>query len=121
MLIADDHTEMNEMLVETLNQHFPLASVKAANDGVEACELLGSFQPQVMIMDKIMPNMDGLAMIKFITKEDHYKDSLIIVLTGLDDKDPKVQEIRELGVSDIFQKHPVLVFPAFSPCFGEGR
>ncbi len=102
VLIVDDHTEMSEILKETLIRQLPLVSVKIANDGVEACELLGSLHPNVIITDIVMPNMDGIAMIKFIKKDERYKDSLIVVLSDLDDTDPKIQEIQELGVSDIY-------------------
>ena len=105
ILIVDDQAKTNMILPETLEHHFPLISVKVAKDGVEACEFLGSFHPQVIITDIVMPNMDGIAMIKFIKKDERYKDTQIIVLTGMNDTDKEIKELRDLEVTDIFYKH----------------
>ena len=104
ILIVDDNSKMSEMLLELLQQHLPFAVFKTANDGIEACEHLGSFHPQVIITDLAMPNMDGLAVLKFIKKDERYKDTQIIVMTGLKHDDSKFVEVEKLGVLSIFHK-----------------
>ena len=79
ILIADDHGVMRTGLRLQLQQHEGFEVVGEANDGREALKAAEQLTPDVIIMDMLMPEMDGLEATKLITN--HYPDIQVIVLT----------------------------------------
>jgi len=61
VLIADDHSVVREGLRVFLQRDPELAVVGAAADGAEAVELARQLRPDVVLMDLLMPVMDGVA------------------------------------------------------------
>src|SRR5438128_8462548 len=61
VLIADDHSVVREGLRVFLQRDPELAVVGAAADGAEAVELARELRPDVVLMDLLMPVMDGIA------------------------------------------------------------
>jgi CheY-like chemotaxis protein/HPt (histidine-containing phosphotransfer) domain-containing protein len=104
ILIAEDDSSMLNTLTMAIHAAFPHANIKETSDGIEACTLLGSFMPNVLLTDIVMPNADGAAIIRHIRKEKRYQNTHIIVITGLDEKSEEVLNIRSLGVDTIIFK-----------------
>jgi HPt (histidine-containing phosphotransfer) domain-containing protein len=65
---------------------------------------LGSYLPQLLITDLMMPQMDGLTLIRFMKKEKRYSKIKTIVLTSIDNDDQRMTEFKELGVDKILSK-----------------
>ncbi len=81
ILVVDDDDDVRVGLVRALSLQDGL-EVTAARDGFEAGFFFGVFRPQLVILDMVMPGMDGLdvcARIRHFSDEDGVK---IIVLTG---------------------------------------
>ena len=81
IIIADDHPVVREgikLLIET-NDNWKL--IGEANDGVELLELLNQKKPDIVIVDLLMPRMDGFEALKEIQK--HHPDIKPIVLSGI--------------------------------------
>ena len=57
MLIAEDNPDITRLLHLALRKHF---KVVAASNGGQAFELLERFQPQLVITDLMMPEVDGM-------------------------------------------------------------
>jgi NarL family two-component system response regulator LiaR len=66
VLIADDHSVVREGLRMFLGRDPELAVVGEASDGAEAVELSQQLRPDVVLMDLLMPVMDGIAAISVI-------------------------------------------------------
>ena len=66
VLIADDHSVVREGLRMFLGRDPELAVVGEASDGAEAVELSQQLRPDVVLMDLLMPVMDGVAAISAI-------------------------------------------------------
>lgn len=60
IFIADDHIIVREGLKALINTQSDLEVIGEANDGQEAVQLAAKLQPDVVIMDVSMPNMNGL-------------------------------------------------------------
>lgn len=60
VVIADDHHLVRQGIVRLLESAGDLEVVGEANDGQEAIDLVNSLQPDVMVLDITMPNVDGL-------------------------------------------------------------
>ena len=75
ILIADDNPEFAETLVEHLSVQKDMEVIGVARDGKEACEKVTSLKPDVLLLDVIMPYLDGLG---FASKIEIEKDEINI-------------------------------------------
>jgi two-component system, NarL family, response regulator LiaR len=80
VLLADEH----DFVISSLQLAFDMVNnielVGRAENGIEAVELAGELLPDVILMDIIMPEMDGLAATRIIREK--YPQIKIIVLTA---------------------------------------
>jgi NarL family two-component system response regulator LiaR len=86
ILIADDHAVVREGLRALIEAKPDMELVGEAEDGVEAVLLARSLKPDVILLDLLMPRMDGIEAIGEIKKEN--PNARILVLTSFagDDK-----------------------------------
>ena len=98
ILIADDEPSIRRILETRLKLigH----AVKAAENGAKAMELFRSFQPDLVILDVMMPVLDGFAVTKQIREE---SDLPIILLTALSDVADRITGLQ-LGADDYMVK-----------------
>ncbi|MGA2439402.1 MAG: response regulator [Tepidisphaeraceae bacterium] len=75
-----------------------------ASSGKEAYATLYSRKPDLVLLDLMMPEMDGIQLLRMIRRHPQWEGIPIIVLTGLRDSDKLVARARELGVEDIVPK-----------------
>jgi NarL family two-component system response regulator LiaR len=83
VLIADDHPLVRNgirLLFETVND---VELVAEAENGAEAVEMAREFRPDIILLDLVMPKMDGLEALGRIMEED--PDAHILVVTSFDD------------------------------------
>ena len=85
VLIADDQTLMRDGLKTLLDLEENIEVVALAKDGVEALALCAVTDPQVVLMDIRMPNMDGVECTKLI--KETYPNIVVLILTTFDDED----------------------------------
>ncbi|MEW6695752.1 MAG: sporulation transcription factor Spo0A [Bacillota bacterium] len=67
VLIADDNREFCELLKEFINQQDDFILVGIANNGLEALEIINQQAPDVMVLDIIMPHLDGIGVLEKIS------------------------------------------------------
>ncbi len=77
--------------------------VTCATNGVEAIKYLEEDLPDLVLLDMVMPYMDGIEVLEKIQKKEEWKNLKIIMLTNLSEKD-RVNEILERGVNDYIIK-----------------
>jgi NarL family two-component system response regulator LiaR len=94
ILIADDHGIVRQGLRMYLQLDPQLEVVGEASNGREALDLTGTLLPDVVLMDILMPVMDGLVATTSIRKQ--YPDTEIIVLTSVLD-DTTIQQVIRAG------------------------
>jgi DNA-binding NarL/FixJ family response regulator len=83
VLIADDHVVVREGLAAILSGQPDMELVGQAQDGVEAVLLAEELAPDVILLDMVMPEQDGLAAIRRIVDESPH--ARILVLTSFAD------------------------------------
>jgi NarL family two-component system response regulator LiaR len=81
VLIADDHAVVREGLRMFLGRDPELSVVGEASDGAQAIELARQLRPEVVLMDLLMPVMDGIAAIATIRTE--LPETEVIALTSV--------------------------------------
>ncbi|MED3476393.1 response regulator transcription factor [Bacillus thuringiensis] len=84
VLLVDDHTVVLKGLAFFLSTQKDLELVGEANNGKEALVKVGETNPDVILMDLYMPEMDGVEATAYIKKE--YPNVKVIVLTSFSDQ-----------------------------------
>lgn len=101
ILIVDDEKDLVELLSEKLEQAG--FKVLTAHDGQEGLNVALREKPDLILLDIIMPTMDGLTMLKKLREDEWGKNAEAVLLTVLDD--PKtLSEAMEMGSYEYFVK-----------------
>jgi NarL family two-component system response regulator LiaR len=105
VLIADDHYMVREGLKVFLSAQEDLEVVGEATDGAEAVERCRQLQPDVVLMDVLMPVMDGAEATAAIKEE--WPETQVIVLTSFVDE-KLVESVLDAGAISYLLKdtHP---------------
>jgi two-component system nitrate/nitrite response regulator NarL len=101
ILIADDHPIVRDGLRKLLALEDDLEVVGEANDGCEVLDRVQELDPDVLLLDLRMPNLDGLSALQ--TLQQTNKRTKVIILTASEDKNEFVQAMK-LGCSGIVLK-----------------
>jgi len=103
LIVDDDHT-IRAMLIEALTLHRdrPYLIEEAAN-GIEATIKLGTYRPDLLILDIFMPEMDGLEVCRIIKNEAELSDMKVIISTGYP-QHPKLDEMAKMGFTNVIYK-----------------
>lgn len=80
--IIDDNKELVHIMADYLNEQNNIEVIGTAYNGMEGLDLLQEMQPDIVILDLIMPHMDGLTVLKQIRKEQELKGTQFIMLTA---------------------------------------
>jgi two-component system, NarL family, response regulator LiaR len=92
ILIADDHAIVREGLRALLATEPDLELVGEATDGIQAVTKARALKPDVILLDLMMPRMDGVEAITEIKKD--WQEAHIIVLTSFSDDEKVFSAIR---------------------------
>lgn len=96
VLIADDNVEFCRMLHEYLEQSGDMTVRGIAKDGIETLKMVEEVEPDVIVLDVIMPNLDGIGVLERLSLRQPDKRPIVIALTAIG-KDIFVQKALELG------------------------
>lgn len=94
VLIADDHPIFRQGVRHLIEQHDSLSIVAEANDGQSAIQLIRLHQPDLVILDLFMPNIDGLGVLEW-TRENHPQAACVILTMQTDAE--LIERAIELG------------------------
>jgi NarL family two-component system response regulator LiaR len=86
ILIADDHAIVREGMNHLIEGRPDLEIVAEAADGAEAVLMAQRRQPDVILMDLVMPRLDGIAAIKAIKRDNPAARILVLTSFAEDDK-----------------------------------
>ena len=101
VLIVDDDPTARETLVAMLEGEG--YDLHLAMDGIQALRMLKRLQPDLILLDVMMPAMDGFEVCRRIRATDQLAEVPIILLTALDDRDSLLRGI-ESGADDFLTK-----------------
>ena len=101
ILLADDHLLFAESLMALLSEDDRVEVVGIAQNGAQAVELAVELEPDVILMDLMMPMMDGLEATRRIRKQG--LKSQVLILTGTD-APMSSEEAAKAGASGYLRK-----------------
>lgn len=115
ILVVDDDM-LNRVLVSTCLEEQGHTS-EMAEDGVEALEKLAENRYDLVLLDVLMPRMDGYAVLERIKNTGGWRDLPVIMISALDEMDSVVKCI-EMGAEDYLPKpfDPVLLHARVGAC-----
>src|SRR6266513_2833433 len=101
VLVVEDSPVAREVVMKILQREG--YEVLGACNGVEAMDLLQSTTPDLMLLDVMMPEKDGITLLQELRDEPQYKELPVILLTALSDE-TRMKRARELGVCEYLVK-----------------
>ena len=100
ILSVDDNPDNNEIIQEILCDDY---EVRIAASGEEALQIASEFKPDLILLDIMMPGIDGYETCRRIKADSSLKDAVIIMVSAKDQVDEKV-EGYEVGAFDYITK-----------------
>lgn len=105
VLIADDSAFARKVLRETLSQSPAIEVVGLARDGLEALEKVAELKPDVLTLDLVMPNLDGLGVLRGLPATGAPR----VVVVSISDNDSALGiEALQAGAVDLVHKPTAL-------------
>ncbi len=83
ILIADDNQDFSHTLSNYINSQDDMEIIGMAKDGNEAVEMIANIEPDVVLLDVIMPHLDGLGVLERINSMSSNKKPICIMLSAV--------------------------------------
>ena len=112
ILLIEDSIHFQNLVTLLVNQHFPGAVLHTANDGITGLAMYGQIQPDVLIVDILLPGIDGATLITTLRSHPQFARSRLIVVTSLDEQQREPYAFALQGVTVIHKPQLVAELPA---------
>lgn len=86
VLLIEDSSHFQQLVRLLVQQHFPQVQLHVADDGISGLVSFGQLKPDLLIVDILLPGIDGASMIMGLRNHALFGDCELIVLTGLDER-----------------------------------
>lgn len=83
VLLIDDSIHFQKLVSLLVRQRFPEVELHVADDGIAGLALYGRLQPQVLIVDILLPGIDGATLITSLRSHPQFAHSHLVVVTSL--------------------------------------
>lgn len=101
IFVADDRAEVLSMLQDALTAKG--FEVKTSKDPKEMVKIIKIFQPHLILLDLLMPDLDGFEICQILNNDPETQGIPIIIMSGLGDP-VDIKKAYKLGVVDYFTK-----------------
>jgi phosphoserine phosphatase RsbU/P len=112
VLVVDDVAENRDLLVRRLSR-LGIADIEQATNGIEALAAIERKTFQLVLLDIMMPEMDGFGVLERLRRDGRINDLPVVVISALNEIDPVVRCV-ELGAEDF-------IFKPFNPTLLRAR
>jgi len=85
MLLIDDSIHCQKLVALLIQQRFPTIDLHVADDGIAGLALYGQLKPQILIVDILLPGIDGATLITSLRSHPQFASSHLAVVTSLDE------------------------------------
>ena len=100
VLVVDDEEINLDVLYDLLSPEYTIYTAKG---GIPALELTGKFMPDLILLDIIMPDMDGFEVLETLKKSEKTRDIPVIIITSLNSIEDEEKGLT-LGAADFITK-----------------
>jgi NarL family two-component system response regulator LiaR len=102
VLLADDHSKIHRSIAAVIDFIDGMVLVGQASNGEEAVQLCREYQPDIVLMDVVMPQLNGIEATRLIREE--FPNIKILALSSFEDED-SVRDMLLAGASGYLLKH----------------
>lgn len=111
VLLIEDSVHYQNLTTLLLKQQFPAVELHLANDGIVGLAMYGQLQPQVLIVDILLPGIDGATLITSLRSQPQFAHSRLIVVTSLDEAQRAPYAFALAGVAVVHKPRLVTDLP----------
>jgi CheY-like chemotaxis protein len=102
ILVVDDEQEVGDLVIDTLSDRYPF-EISVARDGFTAGRVLSEFIPDLVILDLMLPGVNGFEVCKQIRSDPNLTGTKILAVTGYDTPE-NLKKIMDAGADRYLTK-----------------
>ena len=91
--IADDNRELTNLLKEIINEEPDMEVIGVSYDGVQCLQMVEEKKPDVLLLDIIMPHLDGMTVLEKISNQKEKPNVIMLTAFGQEDVTKKAVEL----------------------------
>jgi putative two-component system response regulator len=103
ILVVDDAEENIKLVTEILNRPNRDYDILSAGDGYEALQLVKEYRPDLVMLDVVMPGIDGFEVCRILKEDELTRLIPVVMITALDSQQDRLKGL-EAGVDDFISK-----------------
>jgi two-component system OmpR family response regulator len=102
ILVVDDDQDLVELISDALERDGRF-DIRTVNNGFGAGMLIKEFRPDLVVLDIMLPDINGKEVCNLVRSDKTMDDVRIICISGMVEQD-KIQELRDAGADDFMKK-----------------
>lgn len=110
-LLIEDSVHFQNLVSLLVRQKFPEVDLHVAGDGITGLVMAGKLQPDILMIDILLPGIDGAALIASLRSHAHFQHSQLIVVTSLDESQRKPYAFTLQDIPIVHKPHLVADLP----------
>lgn len=111
VLLIEDSAHFQNLVQLLVAHGFPQVDLHVAEDGIVGLAMAGELQPDVLIVDILLPGIDGATLIARLRSHPQFQRSRLIVVTSLDDAQRAPYAFALEGLPVVHKPHLVQELP----------
>ena len=111
VLLIEDSVHYQNLVSLLIGQQFPTLELHTAHDGIVGLAMYGQLQPDLLIVDILLPGIDGASLITSLRSQPQFAHSKLIVITSLDEQQRVPYAFALSGVPVVHKPRLVLELP----------
>lgn len=111
VLLIEDSVHYQNLVGLLLRQEFPQIELHIADDGIAGLAMAGQLQPDVLVIDILLPGIDGGTLITSLRSHPQFATTQLIVITSLDESERGPYAFALAGVPVLHKSRLVLELP----------
>lgn len=111
VLLIEDSVHYQNLITLLVRQRFPDVTLHVADDGIAGLAMAGRLQPQVMIVDILLPGIDGATLITSLRSHPQFAGIQLVVVTSLDESARAPYDFALVGLPVVHKTRLVAELP----------
>lgn len=102
LLIVDDDQDLVDLLVDHFERDGRF-DIRSVNNGFGAGMLIKEFRPDLVVLDIMLPDINGMEVCQLVRSDSSMDDVRIVCISGMVEED-RIQQLRDAGANDFLKK-----------------
>lgn len=111
LLLIEDSMHFQNLVTLLVRRQFPEVDLRTANDGIAGLIMAGQFQPDVLMVDLLLPGIDGATLLAGLRAYPLFERLQVVVITSLEPGELAPYAFALDGVPVVHKPHLVAALP----------